>query len=220
MQQEPSVDDLSPVVPAGVKKEALLLLDTSGSMSYPAADGSDVSRIDVLGEAMGIIVETLGAEDSEAEEEAARGEDAGGLMTVTFAHEAKVLGDLSPSNWRQKWASIRWGGGTRIMDGWDLLVENFLKEFGDEPPQDRPALLALVLTDGEAEDMEEFERQCDKAKGSTYIAVGVLGYGADHDATVDAYKQIAQRNNHVRVVSFDSQTDPSALAKALISLMG
>ena len=37
---EPSVNDLSPMLPAGVENELMLLLDTTGSMSYAAADGS------------------------------------------------------------------------------------------------------------------------------------------------------------------------------------
>jgi hypothetical protein len=64
---EPSINDLSPIVHAGVEKEPMLLLDTSGSMSWPAAEGSSAQRLSVIGEAMGRIVEVLGAEDSQAE---------------------------------------------------------------------------------------------------------------------------------------------------------
>jgi hypothetical protein len=217
---EPSIQDLSPVVPKGVEREPVLLVDTSGSMSYPAAAGSSVRRWDVVTEAMPTIVTTLGAADSQAEAEAAAGEDAGGLMTVTFASSATEVGDLNEGNWRQKWDAVQIGGGTHIMPGWNLVVEDYLEEFGDTPQIERPALLLLVVTDGEAADMEAFEAECAKAHGTTYIAVAVVGYGPDHDATVAAYQKLAASNNHVRVVSFDSNTDPNVLAQGLLSLAG
>jgi hypothetical protein len=217
---EPSIQDLSPVVPKGVEREPVLLVDTSGSMSYPAADGSSVRRWDVVTEAMPTLVATLGAADSQAEAEAAAGEDAGGLMTVTFANTATEVGDLNEGNWRQKWDAVRIGGGTHIMPGWNLVVEDYLEEFGDTPQIERPALLLLVVTDGEADDMEAFEAECAKAHGTTYIAAAIVGYGPDHDATVAAYQNLAAKNNHVRVVSFESNTDPNALAQGLLSLAG
>lgn len=217
---EPSKQDLSPVVPTGVEKEPILLLDTSGSMSWPTSDGGHVARRDLVGEAMGLLVTKLGAEDSQAEEEAAAGEDAGGLMTVLFSDEAEVLGDLSETNWRQKWATIPWGGGTHIMPGWSLVIDNYLEEFGETPKTERPALLVLVITDGEATDIAQFEAECAKAQGGTYICVAIVGYGVEHDRTVTDYQKIAASNSHVRVVSFESETDPSVVAEALISLVG
>jgi hypothetical protein len=49
---EPSVNDLSPMLKPGVEKEPMLLLDTTGSMSYAAAADSTVERRQVIGEAM------------------------------------------------------------------------------------------------------------------------------------------------------------------------
>jgi hypothetical protein len=220
MPEEPSVQDLSPVVPKGVDKEPVSLIDTSGSMSWPVAEGSTVQRREVVGEAMGALVTKLGAEDAQAAKESeAAGDEEGGLMTVTFASEAKVLGDLNEANWKDKWASIQWGGGTRIMPGWSLAVDDYMAEFGDTPKQDRPALLVLVLTDGEAEDMAEFEAECAKTGGGTYICVAVVGYGPDHDATLAAYQKLAAANPHVRAVSFGSETDPAVIAEGLNSLV-
>ena len=219
MPEEPSVQDLSPVVPKGVEKEPVALIDTSGSMSWPAAEGSTIERREIVGEAMGMLVAKLGAEDSQAEAEAAAGEDAGGLMTVLFATEATELGDLNEANWKEKWASIRWGGGTHVMPGWGLVVDDYMEEFGDTPKQDRPALLVLVITDGEADDMAAFEAECAKTAGGTYICVAIVGYGADHDATLAAYQKLAETNKHIRVVTFGSETDPTVLANGLISLV-
>src|SRR5579864_5713308 len=155
---EPSINDLSPMLQPGVEKEPMLLLDTTGSMSYPVADGSTIQRRQVIGEAIGRIVEVLAAEDSQAAKEQAAGEtDKGGLLTVTFAGgSAEELGDLNPDNLHHKWDSIRWGGGTVVMPGWEKLVDTYLEEFGDVQKVDRPHLLALVITDGEADDTDQF----------------------------------------------------------------
>jgi len=217
---EPSVNDLSPMLKPGVEKEPMLLLDTTGSMSYPVSEGSKIERRQLIGEAIGRIVEVLGAEDSQAAKEQAGGEDAGGLMTVTFAGgSATCIDDLSTDNWRQKWSSIPWGGGTVIMPGWEALVEQYMEEFGDVPKQDRPHLLALVITDGEADDTDQFAQTLAQAKGGVYVCIAILGYGQEHDRAFQVYKQIAAQNNHVRVVSFGSETNPDMVADGLLSMI-
>ena len=212
--------DITPVVPLGIETEPILLVDKSGSMSYAAAHGANVSRWGVVTEALGTIVASLGAVDSQAEAEASAGKDAGGLMTVVFSDTAEEVGDLNPANWREKWAKFRPGGGTRIMPGWKLVVDDYLEEFGDKAEEDRPALVLLVVTDGEAEDMAQFEAECTKAHGHTYVAVAVVGYGAEHDNTVAAYQKIAANNNHVQVYNFGSTTDPNQFAEGLLALVG
>jgi hypothetical protein len=217
---EPSVNDLSPMLQPGVEKEPMLLLDTTGSMSYPVADGSKFERRQVIGEAIGRIVEVLAGEDSQAAKEQAAGEDAGGLMTVTFAGgSATCIDDLSPDNWRQKFDAIQWGGGTLIMPGWEQLVETYMEEFGDVPKLDRPHLLALVITDGEADDTDQFAQTLAQAKGGVYVCIAILGYGQEHDRALQVYKQIEAQNDHVRVVTFGSESDPNVIADGLISMI-
>lgn len=218
---EPSINDLSPMLKPGVEREPMLLLDTTGSMSFAAAEGSPIDRRGVVGEALGSVVEALAAQDSQAEREQEAGQDAGGLMTVTFAGGgATNIGDLSPNNWRQKWNSIRWGGGTQIMPGWELLVDTYMEEFGDTPKQDRPHLLAVVITDGEANDTDEFARTLEQARAGTYVCVAIVGYGKEHDQALAAYQKVAASNDHVRVVTFDSTTDPDVISGGLLSLIG
>jgi hypothetical protein len=205
----------------GVEKEPMLLLDTTGSMSYPAADGSTLERRQVIGEALGRIVEVLGAEDSQAAKEQAAGEeDKGGLMTVTFAGgTAESIDDLNTDNWRAKWNNIRWGGGTVIMPGWETLVDTYMEEFGDVPKLDRPHLLALVITDGEADDTDQFAQTLAQAKGGVYVCIAILGYGTEHDRALQVYKQIEAQNDHVRVVTFGGETDPDTIADGLLSMI-
>jgi hypothetical protein len=220
MTSEPAHIDVSPMFKSGVEKEPILLLDVTGSNGEPAAPGTSIRRLDVILEALPQIVAVLGAEDSQAAEEQAGGdEDAGGLMTITFANNsATVLGDLNPQNVAQKLREIQWGGTTYIMPGWDLVVENYMEEFGDTPITERPHLLCLCITDGEALDTDQFAQVLSQAKGGIYIAVAILGYGPAHDAALAAYQQIASTNKHVRVVTFGATTNASDVAQGLLSI--
>lgn len=219
VQVEPGIGDISPVAAAGVEIEPMGLIDTTGSMTWPNEEDGQTARKDVLGEAMGIIVEKLGEQDSQAEKESE--EDAGGLMTVTFAQgNVQKIGDLSPENWRAKWAQIRWGNGTEIMPGWNALNEVYLEEFGDVPQLDRPKMLALVITDGEAIDTDAFADEMRKVGKRAYVVLAVMGYGEEHDRAVSVYQDVASVNDHVRVVSFGNTTDPNRIADAVVSLVG
>ncbi|MGH9061655.1 MAG: hypothetical protein ACRDZY_19410 [Acidimicrobiales bacterium] len=215
------MNDLSPMLPAGVENEPMLLLDTTGSMSYPVAEGSTIERRQVIGEAIGRVVEIMAAKDSQAAKEQAAGEEKGGLMTITFAGgSAECIDDLNPENWRQKWNAIRWGGGTRILPGWNKLVDTYMEEFGEVPKQDRPHLLALVVTDGEADDTEDFAKTIVQARAGTYVCVAILGFGAEHDQALQAYRGVASGNDHVRVVTFGSETNPETIADGVLSMIG
>ncbi len=219
VQEEPGIGDISPVAATGVEKEPMALIDTTGSMTWSNEDGGTTSRKDVLGEAMGIIVTKLAAEDSQAAAEKEAGEDAGGLMTVTFAKDnVQKIGDLSSENWRQKWGEIRWGNQTEIMPGWNALNEVYLDEFGDTPQLDRPKMLALVITDGEAEDTDAFAAEMAKAGKRAYVVLAIMGYGEEHDRALQVYQQVATGNDHVRVVSFGNTADPNRIADAILSL--
>jgi len=200
----------------GVEKEPMLLLDTTGSMNYPTSASDQTPRKDTIREAISLVVAALAAHDSQAGEE----EEGGGLRTVTFADgQAFDIGDLNPNNLRDKFAHIRWAGGTRIMPGWNRLIDTYMEEFGQEPPQERPLLLALVITDGEADDTMPFGQAISAAAGGVYVAVALLGYGPEHDQAFNAYKAIEQQNAHVKVVTLASETNPQIVADALLRMI-
>jgi uncharacterized protein YegL len=201
--------------------EPALLLDTSGSMSYPTTADGQVQRRELVGEAIPLIIAGLEGFDAQAAKETeAAGEEEGGVMTVTFASEAKVVGDLNSGNVRAQFGSIQWGGGTNIVPGFQLVLSNYLEEFADEDVTSRPSLLCMVITDGEASDEAEFEESLSKSKGGTYVAVAVVGYGPEHDKALAGYQRIAAANNHVRALSFADTTDPNGLAQALLAMFG
>lgn len=220
--QEPSINDLNPMLAQGVEKEVVALIDTSGSMWWPVAEGSATTRAEVVGESMGMLVLHLEDEDSQAAAEQADGsDDMGGLLTYGFASEVTEFGDLNSSNWRTRWGKVQWGGNTRIMPAWVKCQEEYLEEFEDVATIDRPALMALIITDGEAEDAAEFGKVLETAGAGRYFCVAIVGFGAAHDATLRAYKAAEQANpKHVRVVTFGSETDPTVIADGLKMLVG
>jgi hypothetical protein len=198
------------------EKEPMLLLDTTGSMNYRTSETESTPRKDTIREAISIIVSELAAADSQAAKE----EEGGGLRTVTFADgQAHDIGDLNPNNLREKWNHIRWGGGTRIMPGFNLLLKTYTDEFGTMPQAERPLLLALVITDGEADDTDTFKNVVARAAGSMYVALAIIGYGPEHDRALQAYQQVEAQNAHVKVMPFAGETDPEIIARALLNMM-
>ena len=201
---------------AGMEKEPMLLLDITGSMNYASGENDRTPRRDLVREAIGIIVTQLAQEDSQAAHE----EGGGGLRTVTFAGgQARDIGDLNPGNLNQKWSQISWAGGTRIMPGWNTLLQTYQEEFGQEPEASRPTLMALVITDGEADDTAQFAQALSQTGGSVYVVLAIVGYGPDHDAALRAYQAIEQSSAHMRVLTFASETDPQVIARTLLRMI-
>ncbi|HLH63735.1 MAG TPA: vWA domain-containing protein [Ktedonobacteraceae bacterium] len=202
--------------PTEQEKEPMLLLDTTGSMNYGTSENDPTPRKDTIREAISIIVARLAAADSQA----AREEEGGGLRTVTFADgRAFDIGDLNPNNLQQKWSQIRWAGGTRIMPGFNQLLKTYTDEFGSEPAAERPLLLALVITDGEADDTDTFQSTVARAAGNMYVVLAIIGYGPEHDRALRAYQQVEAQNAHVKVMSFGGETDPEKIANALFHMI-
>ncbi len=194
----------------------MLLLDTTGSMNDETSQTDPTLRRDTLREAIGLLVEHLAAADSQAGHEAG----GGGLRTVTFADGRAVdQGDLRPANLAERWGDIRWVGGTYIVPGWNTLIDVYQEEFGSRPPNQRPLLLALVITDGEARDTDAFANAIAAASGGVYVAIALIGYGPEHDRALAAYQAIERRNSHVKVLTFAGETNPRVLADALLRMI-
>jgi hypothetical protein len=209
-----------PLVPTWRAKEIVCLLDTSGSMEWEAAEGATVSRHQVLGEALPALVSALeGLDSAAAEEQAAVGDAAGGLLIHGFADGHTELGDFNSSNFQGRWAGIVWGGQTNIMPAWKAAIGDFNEEFGDQA--EPPVLLTLVITDGEAIDALEFSKVLEEVRADRYFAVAVVGWGEDHDKTMQSYAAAAAANpKHVVIIPFDSVTNPQEIANDLITMVG
>ena len=196
----------------------MLLLDTTGSMLWATAANSNVPRKDTIQEAIGTLVAALAADDSQAEHE--QDGEGGGIRTVTFAGKKAVdIGDINPRNLRAKWATIHWAGTTWIMPGWNTLLRVYHEEFGARPRSEQPALMALIITDGEAEDTDEFAVALSQTRGNIYCVVAVIGYGPEHEQAVSKYMNIATANKHVRVIPFNGETNPHLIAQSLRQML-
>lgn len=211
-----------PLVPQGQNKEVICLLDTSGSMEWEAAEGSDVTRWALVSEALPAFVTALENQDTEAAAEQSGGSDEkGGLLIHGFSNIHTEHGDFNSANIKRKMAAIKIGGGTTIMPAWAAAQEDYMEEFGDRDAMDRPALLTLVITDGEATDAAQFTQVLQSAKTGRYFAIAIVGHGADHDVTLRSYQAAADANaKHVAVMSFDAVTNPKVLADDLILMAG
>jgi hypothetical protein len=201
--------------PDGVEKEPMLLLDTTGSMNDPTSEGSKIPRYETVKEAIKYIVEKLGEQDSQAVHE----EEGGGLRTITFAGgEAEDIDDINLDNLQEKWDDIEWAGSTSIMPGWDELKDVYMEEFGNREPADRPLLMGLVVTDGEADDLNEFAEAL-KDDHNSYVVIALLGYGRDHDIALESFNRVANENPRVKVIPFGSKTSPKMIADTLLRMI-
>jgi len=80
-------------------------------------------------------------------------------------------------------------------------------------------LLALVITDGEADDTDTFRNTVARAAGNMYIVLAIIGYGPEHDRALQAYQQIEAQNAHVKVMPFAGETNPEVIANALFRMI-
>lgn len=209
-------------VPQAQEIETMMLLDTTESMNWSSSETDFTSRKDVVGEAIGTIVEVLAAADSQAAREAEEQEDegAGGLRTVLFSgnRPGRDIGDLNPDNLQEKWNAIQWNGDTWIVPGFNALLQAYKSEFGSRPPEERPTLRALVITDGQAKDGDQFDALLERVSGNMYVIIATVGHGHDHERAIAAYQAIAQRNAHLKVVNL-SGADPGTISKTLLAMI-
>jgi len=105
------------------------------------------------------------------------------------------------------------------MPGWKKLEKVYIDEFGKKPVEQRPILAALIITDGEALDTDQFANALNQIKGRVFVTLAIIGFGKEHDVAVEAYKKIEAVNDHVKVVSLDSQTNPETIASTLLDLL-
>lgn len=221
-----ALNNITPLAAPGKKVEPMLLIDLSGSEAEGAAPGSDrPRRIDVILEALPTIVEVLEAEDDEAADKAAAGEaeeEGGGVYTIGFSDEVFDFGDLNSDNLPEKRREIlsKLGGGTIITPGWNALTSHYDDEFAGREDAAQRVLAGLIITDGEADDADKFGQVLESQPEHVHTAVAIVGHGKRHDRTVTQYTEIARRNPRVRVLTFDSVTNPLVIARSMLALIG
>ncbi len=199
-----------------VRKEPVLIVDVTGSMTFPAAPGSMLTKKELATNVARILVAELADDDTQGADE----EGGGGLLTIAFADGvANEVGDLNPTNFESKWRVIRWKGGTYIVPAFERMMENFQEEFGHLPKEVQPQLVAAILTDGELSDSDVANAWLAGVSGNVYVYVIVVGYGPEHDQALASWQNIAEKNPHVKVESANASTDAHAIAGRILAMV-
>ncbi len=134
-----------------------------------------------------------------------------GYDMVTFSSQAQHIGKISHKVFDRAWANVRFGGQTRVMTGWQKVKElHFQKHsesaihhpiYGWQSGPETPMLRLLVLLDGEATDMDEFELDL---LGLSWAHVTIFLIGVDgcphHHRHANELERISQVNHRVSFV--------------------
>ncbi|KAM0755845.1 hypothetical protein T439DRAFT_376135 [Meredithblackwellia eburnea MCA 4105] len=140
-----------------------------------------------------------------------------GYDLVTFSSSASYAGRISDQNFARTWRSVQIGGGTRVMTGWQKVKQlHFEKhresatwhpKFGWQAGPETPMLRLLLLLDGEATDMDEFELDL---LGLSWAHVTIFLIGVDgcphHHRHANELQRISEVNHHVSFVDAQGNT--------------
>jgi hypothetical protein len=140
-----------------------------------------------------------------------------GYQLTTFANQADYIGILNHQNFEKMWNMVRFGGGTRVMTGWQKVKElHFEKHsasatyhpvYGWQAGPETPMLRVLLLLDGEAQDMDEFELDL---LGLSWVHVTIFLVGVDgcphHHRHANELQRISEVNPHVSFVDAQGNT--------------
>jgi hypothetical protein len=191
------------------KKEVALLLDITASMNAPIARNDATPRLKVVKDAVKLLVAQMPHLDTASKN---------GLHTITFAGGvAQDIAELTVQNFEAKWSKINWEGNTRIMPAWKLMHNAFAAKFGRLPEPQQPALLALLVTDGDSLDIQEFERTLASDQNS-YVVVALVGWGEEHDLALRSFNAIARTNPRLKVIPLQGAHEAALIAGTLTSM--
>lgn len=140
-----------------------------------------------------------------------------GYQLTTFSSEANYIGFINHRNLDTMWRNIRLGGGTRVMTGWQKIKDlHFQKHsesathhpvYGWQAGPQTPILRLLLLLDGEATDMDEFELDL---LGLSWVHVTIFLIGVDgcphHHRHANELQRISEVNHHVSFVDAQGNT--------------
>lgn len=140
-----------------------------------------------------------------------------GYDMTTFSSQATYIGTINHQNLNQQWRSVKLGGGTRVMTGWQKVKElHFQKHsesathhpiYGWQAGPETPMLRLLLLLDGEATDMDEFELDL---LGLSWAHVTIFLIGVDgcphHHRHANELQRISDVNHHVSFVDAQGNT--------------
>jgi hypothetical protein len=140
-----------------------------------------------------------------------------GYELTTFSSRASHIGVINHRNFDAMWRNVRFGGGTRVMTGWQKVKEQHFQKhsesatyhpvYGWQAGPQTPVLRLLLLLDGEATDMDEFELDL---LGLSWVHVTIFLIGVDgcphHHRHANELQRISDVNHHVSFVDAQGNT--------------
>ncbi|KAJ5134134.1 hypothetical protein N7526_005499 [Penicillium atrosanguineum] len=134
-----------------------------------------------------------------------------GYELITFSSQADHIGIINHWNFKEMWKFVAFGGLTRVMTGWQKVKQlHFQKHsesatyhpiYGWQAGPQTPKLRLLLLLDGEASDMDEFELDL---LGLSWVHVTIFLIGVDgcphHHRHANELQRISEVNPHVSFV--------------------
>lgn len=140
-----------------------------------------------------------------------------GYDLVTFSSHAKFTGTVNHTNLDATWDKVKIGGGTRVMTGWQRVKQRHFEKhsesatyhpiYGWQAGPETPMLRLLLLLDGEATDMDEFELEL---LGLSWAHVTIFLIGVDgcphHHRHANELQRISDVNHHVSFVDAQGNT--------------
>jgi len=140
-----------------------------------------------------------------------------GYQLTTFSSQANYIGVVNHKNLDNMWRNVKIGGGTRVMTGWQKVKDlHFQKHsesathhpvYGWQAGPQTPMLRLLLLLDGEATDMDEFELDL---LGLSWVHVTIFLIGVDgcphHHRHANELQRISEVNHHVAFVDAQGNT--------------
>ncbi|KAJ7750351.1 hypothetical protein B0H16DRAFT_1550400 [Mycena metata] len=207
-------------LPETANDDTMILLDVSGSMNF---DPLRTVYINYL--ITGFAPSTQPRNKDVAKAIVRRFTDAmahhdhisSGYDLITFSSRANFVGTVNHKNFQQVWGKVKIGGGTRVMTGWQLVKQRHFEkhresaiwhpEFGWQAGPETPILRLLLLLDGEATDMDEFELDL---LGLSWAHVTIFLIGVDgcphHHRHANELQRISDVNPHVSFVDAQGNT--------------
>lgn len=236
-------EEIVPLLPQESEAEPEVYLDCSQSEGWPWDSNPQVCTWDVQVEALRQLIVPFEALDSQAAgEQAAGGDDHGGVYAYPFSNlflpigDGDDDGDLNSANFDRKMlrdfyrkhfdgAAHPVAGGTEIMAAVKAGDKHYMGEFRGTARDERPVRLRVVLTDGALQDSAAFQRYLGQAalspKGygshgdwDEVWAICILGEpGGGGHAAYRQYQDLAKDHPWIHAYYFEGVVNPAEVAE-------
>ncbi|KAI4730329.1 hypothetical protein E4T49_01700 [Aureobasidium sp. EXF-10728] len=200
--------------------DTMILLDISGSMDFDPirpvydqylitgyAPSTQPKNKDVAKAIIRRFIDAMANHDHEFN----------GYDLITFSSHARFVGTITHTSLDKTWNKISIGGGTRVMTGWQKVKQRHFEKhsesatyhpvYGWQAGPQTPMLRLLLLLDGEATDMDEFELEL---LGLSWAHVTIFLIGVDgcphHHRHANELQRISDVNHHVSFVDAQGNT--------------